>query len=367
LSLATIFRRLGPRAIAIAAVLSCSLLLCSCAFMRLNINTDDPLRNVSGVGVAGAIDLRYDPLLRSYDPSLRPDPATCPEHLDLSHGPAAGCVVPVSGLRLPILVSPNAQRDGMTFSSKTALFSMRIVERSTASTTLTDFGLRGTIDCGGPRVRVYTVGDRFRCVGHGKDVPSTIAFVVTSLTGGLASPTFAGRETTIGALLKPYMRGKPPGSSTTVPGDVLEKVVHNAFARQMGLQLSSALHPKEPRCPTTSDLSHGHRVRCSIDTANGSILYDTSIDAGTINVRLYRAIGLTKPIRLDAEQYYEHQLEAKGISRPVDVNCGKDRALFIMRDTKILCTINGGSETRSLTISFPHFPSREVLYDVEPL
>jgi hypothetical protein len=216
--------------------------------------------SVDGTAVQRTIDANIASIIRSYDSTLKIEPAQCPAHLDLSHGKTVTCSLAVNGIDLPVVVKyqgPSPQ--GYNVNLPGSFFERRVVERGVAVDPA--IGQIGNVKCVMPEVAILAKGTIIMCQARGakRDVPIKVTVgeqgrVVFGSTVKLAEPP---PERAIDAAVKEHESGKP----THMSGSMLAQYIDTSLKAELSQQQVAIGHTV---CPTSVDLSGSHRGLCKL-------------------------------------------------------------------------------------------------------
>ncbi len=317
---------------------------------------------VSGKDAQTLIDDQIVTRLRVGLPKVRVSASSCPSTIDLSDHHVGRCVIRVAQLAYPVKVWFDSTNGQLRVLGTGSLFMMTTVEKYT-QTTLKQYvaGVTVGVNCGQPRVRIYTVGTRFSCVLGGPYSGVRVWLKNVNANGML----FVFRPKQIPETPEQLEWDRAAakhkqGKTTIVPGSLVENEIRFAeredqdLRRQIAKTSFTNLAVTGVACPKAIDLSGRRHGRCLEYVRGKPLRIDIWIDkTGSWNeVSLDNAYYLPD-IKLSAEEYYRKLLLAGGFIRDVRVNCGGARLIIVTPPASRKCSIKTGDEQwRPMYIQF---------------
>ena len=329
-----------------AVLLALALAGCTQVWVRTGQIGDD----VPGAAVQDTIDLQLGAALSAAKPGLNVHKAHCPEHLDLSNGKKGYCTLPVGGTALPIEVTSGKEYGQYSIKQTQALFVMPDVQQFLRADFEREYGVRATVRCGEPEIRVLQVGTRLRCAVAGPGVRADhVDLKVVDASGRLFIFRLSGMRSSMAAF-RPYLSAHKARHRTVVPGSLVEKMIRDIWSgaqprvHDVGLVGAAT-------CPAKLDLTGTRRGRCTLAIAKRSLRYEASVDdINGITVRPFEAVIDTKVVRTNAVALYTSKLRTAGLAGRVSVDCGHDRVLLLAPASTFPCTLTVDASPRPMTV-----------------
>ena len=293
--------------------------------------------------------------LRVEFPTAKISTSSCPSTMDLSDGHVGYCAIPVDHLRYSIRVWFDAKSGQVHVQGIGTLFSMSTVEHY-VQTTLMEYVMGISIpavNCGKPRIRVYSTGARFSCFLGGRY--KGLRVWLKDLNDGGALFVYRPKqipESPEQLEWDRFLAMHKRGEATLVPGIFLERDMRRALQTSSALQAKSSEGLKPPTygsvtCPNIVDLSGTRHGRCLEEMNGVPVRVDVWIDnTGSWNESNLDYAYYLPQIRQLAERYYTKLLLSAGFMRAVTVDCGAQRLVVVTPPATRKCSISVTNEKK---------------------
>ena len=309
-----------------------TILLWGCA-LRAGYYGDD----INGAAVERTIDANLAPLIRSYDPSLKIEPAKCAAHLDLSHGKTATCSMSVNGVALPLVVKYQGPApQGYVVNLPGSFFERRTLERGV--TLAVALGQVSAINCPMAPVAILAAGTVLVCKAQhaGGVVPIRVRIGQNGHVD--FGPTGKVAETPLEHAINVAVRKHNSGKPTQMQGSLLAQFIDISLRAEMSHR-AVAIGPTV--CPSMLDLTGARRGACAISIAGRYARVAVWIDRsnnGTLHwLQIDALVELSHLSNLVTGQL-NASLQQNGYTSVASVNCGSG-TIVVPAPGVIICSL----------------------------
>jgi hypothetical protein len=308
---------------------------------------------VNGNAMARRADATAGDLLAARFPSARVGAVRCPWLLDLTGGRSARCAIPIGSDELAIDVALREDRRGVEFHHVDALFVTPDGERRIASDLDDRYGEHFAVHCPGAAVRVLhgrsTVSCDVEAPGVGRQ---QVAVQPYGDGDDLLAPELPGVATREARVLGPDVAATRTGS-VTIEGPALERYLRGTASAEAHGDVGRRGLAGAAHCPPHVVLHEGTHVRCTVAVADVTLQFDVHFEKGLgLRTDADHTVAVVATLHDVATRYVERRERARGVRRPVDVNCGTVPVIVIEPGSTLRCVANTASGDYDMTFRF---------------
>jgi hypothetical protein len=301
---------------------------------------------IDGRDVERVIDKRLTPTMRSFSPKLRFEPSTCPDRIDVSRGRVVHCSLMIGATRIPVRVAYSGPPQDFKVSFEGTVFDMGGVETFVRELLRTSYGVRASVRCGTPRVRLLSAGVDLTCRLLGSRKLSL--FRIKTLANGklwFETPRGLQEAKWMRDGLQKHKEGKP----TLVDGSAIAAWIDSDITSSSAA-MSIQRIPGHPICPARLDLTGKRHAHCHLAFRGRTLRYDVSIDdrAGLREGPLDAVIDGGK-VQREAERDINERLAEVGLASDAAVACTKS-VIVVPIHGKFYCDLTIAGQWRRLLV-----------------
>jgi hypothetical protein len=246
--------------------------------------------------------------------------------------------VDLDGGVLPITVSADKSQR-FVVKQAAAVLSMGRIERRLNEQLFDAYNLDMKVHCGGPRVRVVSVGTLMHCDVTGPlSRKSQLAFKVRDVDANLSLEPLRGVRRADAPYLQRYVEAHEKGDATIVPGGLVERYIsdelHKKFAGSADLRDLGRI-----ACPSHLDLTRSKRGECTLTLAHQVMHEDVWIPKGRFAFAPREATLPIAKVTSTATAYYDSRIRAAGGSDFTHVDCGGRRIVVLLPGSSFDCAL----------------------------
>jgi hypothetical protein len=293
---------------------------------------------LSGEDGGAWIDQDAGAMLAARHPGVAVGHARCPYLMNLTGGRSAQCTIPVgrAELRIDVRLDPRFHVDDVD-----ALVVKRETERQLTDDLTRRYGVRFTVRCDGPPLRVMPVRAQFPC---GIDAPGGSTGRVDVAVydrDGSARASLASGDTRQDRMLGRAVTEKTEGG-VTLEGPVLARYLHEIVGGAQHGELVRRGLLGAARCPARVTLPPGgNHATCTVRAGDVDVRFDLRFDRGSGLQIEQQQIAIVPALREVAQRYYGHALPSKKAAELV-VNCGPHRTVVVEPGASLRCELGTG-------------------------
>lgn len=338
-----VFRR-GRPSIA-AVVLFFALIGCVHVSLSAGYVGDD----IKGRDVETTIDRHLVKPLKTQAPGLIFSRSKCADHIDVSNGKIAHCIVRINGDPIPVRVVFAGAPEDFKVSIEGRIYEMAQTEQLLVQELGKQYGIRVSASCGKPRIRMYKVGEYFECAVQGS--PLVRSMRMRAVPNGVFVFKPRGLKEIISTTwMTRALDEHEAGASVSVSGSNAESYLNDSLEAERSVAHGPLPRIGKARCPKVLLLSGKKHATCVVPAEGLPVRYDIWIDdAVGFRLRNIDVLIDMEHVAQVAQKDLNERLAANGDKADAVVDCGRG-AMLVEAKHSFYCHLMASGQRGALLV-----------------